>query len=71
MLKILLIGIIFNIHTGVTSDPTVLDHFETAQACSQALLHQGASKPDKDGNVLLFECLVPPDRPTAKLVYSL
>lgn len=70
-MNVFLIALIFNVHTGVTSDPHILANFSTQKDCITRLMDQGARYPDKDGNVVLYECVVPPTRPSVKMVDTL
>lgn len=69
-MNVFLVALIFNIHTGVTSDPRILAGFETPQACIKKLVDQGPRTPDKDGNVVLYDCVVPPERSSVKMIRS-
>lgn len=57
-MKILFIYVLFNVFTGQTGDTVyVLDHFDDWQKCALAINHTGPQKPDKEGNVKLYECV--------------
>jgi len=58
-MKYIVIWALFNIHTQTLSKVRVEEPMEqlSAAECSQALADKGAQKPDKDGNIKLYECI--------------
>jgi len=67
MIYIIVWGL-FNVNTGVIQGPYIdlPPRQYTAIECGKALMDKGVQKPDKNGNVKLYECIVPGDRPTAQ-----
>jgi hypothetical protein len=70
MIKALLLIGLFNVHSGTVHDVTVLKAYTDWQACSKALIATGTQYPDKNGDVPIFECVVPGDRTTMGLAKS-
>lgn len=58
-MKILLMMVLFNVHTGTISNSTALRAYDTADSCLAAIIQTGAQHPDAEGNVKLYTCAVP------------
>jgi hypothetical protein len=76
-MKSIMIYVLFNVFTGATSDPHIVRdkngnpmEFNTAQDCGKALIEQGIQRPNKAGDVVLYQCLVPPARPEVHLIHG-
>jgi hypothetical protein len=69
MLKILFVMGLFNIHTQTLSnDYKVVGVYKDWQKCALAINHTGPQKPDKEGNVKVYECVLQGDQPTGQVV---
>lgn len=65
-MKYIILWAFLNVHTGTIEGPYTMKpyHEYTAEECSKALLSTGPQKPNKDGKVLIFECVKPGERAT-------
>lgn len=65
-MKYIIIWALFNVHTQDVSPayPEVPYKEYTANDCHKALIAKGIQKPDKDGDVRLYECIIPGRRST-------
>jgi hypothetical protein len=70
MIKALLLVGLFNIHSGAVHDVKVVAEYTgtTAwQQCAKDLMKPGPQVPDKNGDVKLYECVVPDAKTTMGL----
>ena len=57
-MKILFIYVLFNVFTSQYGEKAhVVGEYNDWQKCALAINHTGPQKPDKEGNVKLYECV--------------
>lgn len=69
-MHVIMLMVLFNVFTGENGDYVVQKVYPEGaiKQCAKDLIGQPASKPDKNGNVKLYECLVQGTKPTVKLI---
>lgn len=69
-MKYIILWALLNIHNGDITGPYMAKpyHEWTAEQCTKILLDLGAQKPDKDGQIKIFECVAPGRRSTVQSV---
>lgn len=69
-MHVVMLIVLFNVFTGEMGDYSVKKVYppNAITECVADLTGQPASKPDKDGNVKLYECLVDGTRPSVKTI---
>lgn len=58
-MKILLMMVLFNVHTGAISGASVVASYNSADSCLEAVIHTGAQHPDLNGEIKLYTCAIP------------
>lgn len=72
-MHVLMLMVLFNIHSGSLGDYKVDKIYPDGawHQCATEMIDKGPQKPDKDGNVKLYECVLSGDKPEVHLVTEL